>query len=58
MATRKIKMPGEVSPEVEPTAPAVEQEQPAPSALPLASDIDPFTITRSVLTQQGWICPA
>lgn len=27
------------------------------SALPHADDIDPKTITRPVLTAQGWVCP-
>lgn len=55
MATRKIKTPGEVVEAPEQSAP-IEAEQ--PSALPRACDIDPNTITRSVLTQDGWVCPA
>lgn len=58
MATRKIKTPGEV---VEEQIAPIEAEQPTneqPSALPRACDIDPTTITRSVLTQDGWVCPA
>lgn len=56
MATRSIKTPGELTqaPEETPQTQATEQ----PSALPRASDIDPTTITRSVLTQDGWVCPA
>lgn len=55
MATRKIKTPGEVqAPDETPVEPTAEQ----PSGLPRASDIDPTTITRAVLTQGGWVCPA
>lgn len=60
MATRKIKTPGEVeAPEAD--TPQTEQaEVPAEqsSGLPLLSDIDPTTITKAVLTQGGWVCPA
>jgi len=62
MATRKIKTPGETSQEPEETSPATEVAaqavQAVDGALPLESDIDPKTITRSVLTQSGWVCPA
>ena len=55
MATRNIKTPGEVQAPVEtPQEPTAEQ----PSGLPRASDIDANTITKSVLTQDGWVCPA
>lgn len=61
MATRKIKTPGETveAPEADNTpTPSEEPVQANDSALPLESDIDPKQITRSVLTQSGWICPA
>ncbi len=58
MATRKIKTPGESVQEPEDTTPQTLPEQVQASELPRASDIDPFTITRSVLTQDGWVCPA
>jgi len=55
MATRNIKTPGDAPAPVEtPQEPTTER----PSGLPRASDIDPTTITRSVLTQDGWVCPA
>jgi hypothetical protein len=54
MATRNIKTPGEQAPEETIQEPKAEQ----PSGLPRASDIDPTTITKSVLTQDGWVCPA
>lgn len=54
MATRQIKTPGEQAPEATPVEPTAEQ----PSGLPRASDIDPTTITKSVLTQDGWVCPS
>lgn len=57
MATRNIRQPGDQvpkAPEETPQEPTTEQ----PSGLPRASDIDPTTITRSVLTQDGWVCPA
>jgi hypothetical protein len=61
MATRNIKTPGEAKPGPEDTTPPVDAAPVAPKvegALPLESDIDPKTITRSVLTQSGWVCPA
>lgn len=45
----------EPKPEVEP-APAKRATRPA-GELPDQSEVDPATITRSVLTKQGWVCP-
>jgi len=59
MATRTIKTPGVSAPEQaeQPAQVVAEQSEPV-NALPRASDIDPFTITKAVLTQDGWVCPA
>lgn len=35
----------------------VEGVQRASGELPDAADIDPATISRAVLTRQGWVCP-
>lgn len=56
MATRNIKTPGEQAPEE--TTEAVQPEAQQPSALPHVADIDPTKLTKSVLTQSGWVCPA
>lgn len=54
---RKIQTPGETpADQPEPQPQAVEQEG-KPSGLPRAADIDPKTITKAVLTQDGWVCP-
>jgi hypothetical protein len=37
---------------------ATPQDEPVQSALPRACDIDATKISRSVLTQDGWVCPA
>lgn len=58
MATRKIKTPGESVQEPEDETPQTLPEPVQESDLPRASDIDPTTITQSVLTQSGWVCPA
>lgn len=47
------QLPGDTP--VEEEAKAVEVE---PSGLPRAADIDPTTLTKSVLTADGWVCPA
>lgn len=48
------QVPGD-APEPEPQI----EDQPAPpAALPRACDIDPTTLTKSVLTADGWVCPA
>jgi hypothetical protein len=59
MATRNIRQPGDQTPKAPEETPgeAAEASQ-APSALPALEDIDPTRITRSVLTQGGWVCPA
>ena len=60
MATRKIKTPGEATEAPEVITEQAQQPQApeaATSGLPRASDIDPTKITRSVLTQDGWVCP-
>lgn len=59
MATRNIRQPGDQVPKAPDETPAEAAEvNPAPSALPAMEDIDPTRITRSVLTQGGWVCPA
>lgn len=55
--------PPRKAPQVPGDAPEPEQveDQPAapePSGLPRACDIDPTTLTKSVLTADGWVCPA
>lgn len=59
MATRNIRQPGDQTPKApeETLGEAAESKQ-APSTLPALEDIDPTRITRSVLTQGGWVCPA
>lgn len=62
MARKPIQTPGDQpadAPEVavEQQAPA-QAEAPEAAGLPDISTIDPTKITRSVLTQQGWVCPA
>ena len=56
---RIIKTPGTAPEADKPQEPvqAAETAEQAPSGLPLAEDIDPKTISRSVLTTSGWICP-
>lgn len=56
MATRNIRQPGDKTPKAPDETPAEANQ--APSALPALEDIDPTKITRSVLTQGGWVCPA
>ena len=46
MAKKPVQVPGE------------QAEAPEAGGLPDIADIDPTKITRSVLTKQGWICPA
>jgi hypothetical protein len=36
----------------------IQAEEPVQAELPRAADIDPTKISRSVLTQDGWVCPA
>lgn len=38
-------------------APAVDAPVVKDSDLPRACDIDPKTLTKAVLTQDGWVCP-
>ena len=58
MAKKPVQVPGD-TPEEETTAPTLDAEQPTAEAgtLPHIDDIDPTTLSRSVLTQQGWVCP-
>ena len=63
MATKKpVQVPGDQpseAPEVAAQQPeAAPTEAPEVAGLPDISTIDPTKITRSVLTRQGWICPA
>ena len=55
-APRTIKVPGETA-AVPEHAPEQSQRRPLASELPDATDIDPKTLTRAVLTRQGWVCP-
>lgn len=59
MATRKIQMPGELAQQApEETTQAQQELQPAATELPALADIDATKLTRAVLTQGGWVCPA
>ncbi len=71
MTKRAPRVPGEPADETEQSAeqmaefvdvgvPAAVVAAPAPtsSKLPHPSTVDPTKITSSVLTSQGWICPA
>lgn len=62
---RQVQTPGETQtdkPDADlvGTAPetAAEQVSAEPSSLPAAADIDPKTISKAVLTRDGWVCPA
>ena len=56
MAKKPVQVPGD-TPEEETTALTLDEPQAEASALPHIDDIDPKTLSRSVLTQQGWVCP-
>ena len=63
MAAKKPpQIPGETPADAEqPTDTTLEPmqaEAPAQPELPRAADIDATKINRSVLTQDGWVCPA
>lgn len=62
---RQVQTPGETQtdkPDADlvDTAPetAAEQASTADEGLPAAADVDPKTISRAVLTRDGWVCPA
>ncbi len=56
MAKKPVQVPGD-TPAEETTAPTLDEPQAEASTLPHIDDIDPKTLSRSVLTQQGWVCP-
>lgn len=60
MATKRTpQIPGEApadEPQLDETLAATPQDE--PSALPRAADIDATQLSRAVLTQDGWVCPA
>ena len=56
MAKKPVQVPGD-TPEEETTALTLDEPKAEASILPHIDDIDPKTISRSVLTQQGWVCP-
>lgn len=56
MAKKPVQVPG-YTPAEEATAPTLDEPQAEASTLPHIDDIDPKTLSRSVLTQQGWVCP-
>lgn len=47
MAKKPVQVPG-----------ATPEQAPKAGGLPDIADIDPTKISRSVLTKQGWVCPA
>lgn len=58
---RQVQTPGETQADTTAdTAPetAAEQASAADEGLPAAADIDPKTISKAVLTRDGWVCPA
>lgn len=59
---KAVQVPGDTpaeAPEVAAVQPeAVPAEAPEVAGLPDISEIDPTTLRRSVLTKQGWVCPA
>lgn len=65
MATRKApQVPGDVTQDddapTDMTLPEPTQQEAqavAATGLPRAADIDPKTLSRAVLTQDGWVCP-
>jgi len=56
MAKKPVQVPGD-TPAEETTAPTLDEPKAEAGTLPHIDDIDPKTISRSVLTQQGWVCP-
>jgi hypothetical protein len=63
--TRKVQTPGQTptdAPDADlvDTAPETAAKEQAPEAtgLPSAADIDPKSISKAVLTRDGWVCPA
>lgn len=59
MAKKPTQVPGAPAE----STPQDSEQQAAPTGadgkeLPNADDIDPTNISRSVLTKQGWVCPA
>lgn len=56
MAKKPVQVPGD-TPEEETAAPTLDEPQAEASTLPHIDDIDPKTLSRSALTQQGWVCP-
>lgn len=61
MAKKPVQVPGEQADAPEAAAVQAEPVQadaPEAGGLPDIADIDPTKITRSVLTKQGWVCPA
>ena len=59
MATRKApQVPDDVLDDELPTDMTADDAPPAePTNLPCAADIDPKTLSRAVLTADGWVCP-
>lgn len=62
MAKKPVQVPG-ATPEQAPDAAAEQpkatpEQAPKAGGLPDIADIDPTKISRSVLTKQGWVCPA
>ncbi len=61
---RQVQTPGETQQQpadtdLVDTSPAPETAASAEAdALPAAADIDPKTISKAVLTRDGWVCPA
>lgn len=56
MAKKPVQVPG-YTPAEETTALTLDEPQAEASTLPHIDDIDPKTISSSVLTQHGWVCP-
>lgn len=56
--TRNVAIPGE-QPEAAPAAPAsvVQEVLPEVVAAPAVDPVDPDTLTKPVLTANGWVCP-
>jgi hypothetical protein len=58
MATKRApQIPGEIPEDELDINPDAPDAEPVASGLPRAADIDPKTLSRAVLTADGWVCP-